>query len=180
MCANIRQFDQGNGQWGVSLPAVRNKCKVSHWLAAVFAMLSLQAYGQITCVTCPTGAAAASVSVAINVTRASDGTTVNPGIPVSAGDQLVLQGLLSYQPFVFPGVTGAAFYGGQALISAYPGQSAGGSPEMMTDVTPTALASTVIGPGTDCSNGSPTVSSLPMNTLAYTFTPADIAAGVNV
>jgi hypothetical protein len=117
------------------------------------------------------GAQAVGVAPGIFVTRL-DGSNVLPTSPVSACEQVVVHTDLGYKATFPSGVIGAAYFGGTAQVLAFPGSSA--VSESTSDVAPSALASTVIGPlGEACAD----TDDLAMNNLTYTFTAADIAAG---
>jgi hypothetical protein len=133
---------------------------------------------QINCETCPPGANVARVAAGMSVTTPA-GIDLTGNVPVRPGDQIVVHTGLSYiGPFPGDRMIGAAYYGGTAVLKVSPGPVFDSvSIESVKDVTPAALAKTVIGNGTSCSNASADVALLAMNDLLYTLTVADIAAG---
>jgi hypothetical protein len=151
----------------------KSKQSVRALLAGLLVLAVGVARGQVTCVTCPADAQATAVGGGLTVTRAN-GTVIGAGQSVGACETLNILGSVAYQPQVListPGgnvlVTGSGFFGGTASITVN-----NGNPGSPFNVTPADMATTTVGPA-------PCASTLVkgMNTLPYTFTAADIAAG---
>src|ERR1041385_5675195 len=105
-------------------------------LAACFAV-GLQA--QIQCTTCPPGANATGLAPGIT-TKDVNGNFVSV---VGACQQIVVQTDLGFKPAIDTTIF-AAYYGGSAVVKAFPGTLVTATPESTTPVTPAALATTVI------------------------------------
>lgn len=148
--------------------------KILSCVVAVCCATGITIQAQVACVTCPAGANATGVAPTLTAKNVATGLFVFPGVPVGSCQQLQVLGALGYTSSGAGGSTPAGYYGGQAVIKAYPGNAVLAVAEAQMDVTPAALASTKIGPsGNACAD----TDKLDMNPWDYTLSAADIAAG---
>ncbi len=126
------------------------------------------------CANCPRNGQAVSASIGIFLTR-TNGSVILPGDSVGACESVVVHTDLGYKAAYPGGIVGAGYFGGTAIVSAFPGDSE--VAELTVNVTPPNLATTRIGPVAPAPNACADTDDLLMDNLTYTFTAADIAAG---
>jgi hypothetical protein len=177
MCGTKFRVRMGSPNAGRFLKELPTRTRVAA-LALLCALSATQVSAQ-PCTACPAEATATAIGVGFSILVNRGGQLIDvSGSAVGACEQLILSANLSYNRFGPGGAVGAGFAGGTGHIILPNGT--------VVNVTPANMATTIVGPTvsipgvlTACTAppGTTLVDFRDMNTLNYTLTGADIAAG---